>query len=69
MFLLWVADMGGDFVTQTGGSPGRFRGDCGSLAWVPVFGLFLEGTASLAIEVGPVEFWLEFGGVRRLAPI
>ena len=57
--------MGGDFVTQTGRSPVRFRGDGGILAWAPVFGLFREETALLVTEVGPVEFW----GVRRLASI
>jgi hypothetical protein len=57
--------MVGDFVTQTGGSPGRFQGDGGILAWVPVFRLFMEETALLVTEVGPVEFW----GVRRLASI
>ena len=59
--------MVGDFVTQTGGSPGRFQGDGGILAWAPVFGLFREETALLVTEAGAVVVWV--WGVRRLASI
>ena len=51
-------------MTQTGRSPVRFRGDGGILARVPVFGLFMEETALLVTEVGPVEFW-GYGGWLR----
>jgi hypothetical protein len=52
-------------VSQVGRSPLHFRGDGGSLAWAPVFGLFREETAWLVTEAGPVAFL----GVGRLASI
>jgi hypothetical protein len=59
--------MGGDFVSQTGGSAVRFRGDGGILAWVPDFRLFKEEPALLVTEAGAVVVWV--WGVRRLASI